>query len=474
MKTSALRALGSDSAVYGLSAAIGQLLPMLVLTPLYGHLFSPGEFGMVALANSLLSLLALCLVFGLDNSAHRWFWMSTDPDDHRRTVGSWLQFFLAVSLLAALATWACLDAIVARLSLSRELVAAIALLLPLKVLPQVYFNWFRMQRRMAPVFWLNTATAVLTVLLTLYALLVRHRGAAGVFEAQVAASLLLSLFALAGIRDMLSPRVFSPARLRAMLGYALPLLPAGLLFWLMNLADRWYLNARFDLAQVGVYQMAATLALLMGVPVTAFQQAWGPYAFSMSKREDAPAVYAGLMLRLITLFSAIALLATLFAPELLHLVAGSAYAPAAGWVLPLVFAQVFVVLYYVAAIGCNLAMKNQPILVALAAGAAVKVACTLLFAEWLGVQGVAWATFASCAAMAASLLAMAQRYYFVPYAFGAAAGIVAAAIALAAGVSWLWPSWSPVALGIKLGALALAALWAWHRRAALVDWLNRV
>lgn len=474
MNGSALRALGSDSAVYGLSAVIGQLLPMFVLTPLYGHLFAPDEFGTVALANSLLSLLALCLVLGLDNSAHRYFWNSTDPEDRQRTVGSWLQFFLVLSLLGGAVLWACRDLVVERLSLPPAMVVSLALLLPLKVLPQVWFNWYRMQRKLAPVFWLNTATAVLTVLFTLYALLVLQRGAAGVFEAQVAANLLLSLCALAGIAPLLSPRVFAAARLREMLAYAVPLFPAGLLFWLMNLADRWYLNHRFDLAQVGIYQMAATVALLVGVPVAAFQQAWGPYALSVSRREDAPRVYAGLMLRLMTVFSVFAALATLLAPEVLYLAAGQGYAPAAGWVLPLMFAQVFVVLYYVAAIGCNLAMKNQPILFALVAGALTKVALTLLLAEWLGVRGVAWATFASCLVMAVSLLLMAQRYYFVPYAYRASAAVVAAPIAVSAGATWLWPAFTPVSASVKLALLALLAMLAWRRRAGLANWFNRV
>ena len=85
------------------------------------------------------------------------------------------------------------------------------------------------------------------------------------------------------MRDWLRPKWFKRDRLAAMLRYALPLIPAALGFWVINISDRYLLNLLASKAEVGMYQVAYSVAAITALVTSAFQTAWSPFAYSIYK-----------------------------------------------------------------------------------------------------------------------------------------------------------------------------------------------
>jgi O-antigen/teichoic acid export membrane protein len=62
-----LRGLARESAIYGLSTVLGRLIGFL-LTPLFSHLLTPAENGVVQSLYSLIAFLAVVYGLGLDTA----------------------------------------------------------------------------------------------------------------------------------------------------------------------------------------------------------------------------------------------------------------------------------------------------------------------------------------------------------------------------------------------------------------------
>lgn len=469
--STALKRLGGETAIYGVATAVMQLGPF-VLVPFLAHYFSPEEMGQVTLINAALGLLTGFLILGLDNSSHRWYWQSENDNDRRTTLASWFWFLLlsnvavALVLLLSTAWWAPYLG-----QLSTGLAMLVVALIGLKALQTFYLNFLRMARRPYLVLALNAGSMMLLVGATFALLYYGQRGVAGVFEAQLLTLLLLLFPVCWGVRRHVGWRYFSLPRLRSMFRYALPLVPAGILSWLINMADRWYLQDSFGLAVVGQYQLAFSVALLVGLPAMAFQQAWAPFAFSMAKHEAAPRIYAAAMAVCVAIFSVLSVFVALFAGPIVGLVSAKSFAGAELFVWPLAFTQLFLVLYYIAALGANLAMKNGPVAWALVWAAVVKLAAMFVLGHFMGALGVALATLLAHMVMAGFLFWASQRLQPFPYPFLASVIYMGLVLALVAGLRLLsaaqnLPEWGLPLAGLVL-ALVLTAVYLWRMARAL-------
>ena len=267
---------------------------------------------------------------------------------------------------------------------------------------------------------LNLAQTVLTAGLSLWLVLAKHMGVAGVLYGRLAGDAACALFALVLVRHTIAPR-FSAATLRRMLGYGAPLVPVAIAYGAITSLDRYVLQRTRSLEDVAVYGVAIKFFALVTMAVSAFQLAYGPFAFARASSPDAGRLYARVLAAYVAAASLAAMLAGLFAPEALAVVVPPAYAGAAGPAAFLAFAAVAQGAYYVVSVGIGLALKT-PLLGWAAGGAAVVAAvANLLLAPRLGPLGAGIATTLGYVTSAVLTYVVAQRVHPVPFR-GAAPG----------------------------------------------------
>ena len=105
-----MKFLLKDTAVYGISGALGKLLALITF-PLLARHFSVQDFGVIDLLNTAVFLLSVMLAFGLDFAVARFFYENTDMDYRRQTVSQALMFQLAIFRIALPLLWANTDLI---------------------------------------------------------------------------------------------------------------------------------------------------------------------------------------------------------------------------------------------------------------------------------------------------------------------------------------------------------------------------
>jgi O-antigen/teichoic acid export membrane protein len=274
---------------------------------------------------------------------------------------------------------------------------------------------------------LNVTQTALVGGLTLYFVLGRGLGVAGVLYGKWAGDALAALLGVVLCRHHVRPR-FDRAILAGMLRYGLPLVPVAFAYGTIGSVDRWSLQRFASLDEVGIYAVALKFFAVVTLGVSAFQLAFMPFAFARAQDPEAPRLYARVLGLYIAVGSAGALLVGLAAPLGIRLLATHEYAASARPALWLGFAAVAQGAYYVAALGINLSLRNE-LLVWSALGAALLAAVgNLLLVPRLGAEGAAIATFAGYAVSAVLTYAISQRVYPLPYRGARLAALFAAAV----------------------------------------------
>jgi O-antigen/teichoic acid export membrane protein len=223
---------------------------------------------------------------------------------------------------------------------------------------------------------------------------------------------------------------------RSMLAFSLPLVPASLAGWGLNLSDRYVINAYRGFDELGVYATGYTAGLVINaVAIAPVTLAWGAAYWEIARSDDAPLVFR----RILTLFtvaaSGAALALAAIGTDAIRLLLTPGFDDAR-YIVPFsAFGMVLYGTYSIVATGLNLTSHTRWLPVTLGAAALANLALNLLLVPAIGIYGAGIATIAGYGLLTASSGLVSQRYYPVPWdlprVFGALAlggGLAAAAL----------------------------------------------
>ncbi len=414
-----LKQLASDSLIYGLSGIVTRMIGIFLI-PIYTRIFVPEDYGIINLINTTFFLLGLMVVCALDTAAGRWFFDSTDPADHKKTFGTWIWFQFLLSATIAI-IFIALSPFLAK-TFFKEDANPIYFILPAitlvtNMMPSIISNWYRVHRRAVATVVFSFAQTITTISLTILFVIVLRWHITGVFAALAISSTVFSFVALQQMNGWVAFKYFDKARLKVMLKYALPFIPAALAYWLLNSTDSYFLAYFKDKAEVGLFGIGASLAAGMGLFTGAFQQAWGPFAFSIMNDENAKMVYANVFLLFAYFMGLLAALLMLFAPELLLLLTSPAYYSSA-WVGGILgFNLVLIGFTYIASIGISIAKVTAPYGIAMLVATVITIILDIILIPRFGKEGSAIATVLAQLFVPAYLFYKGHKVYPIPYKY---------------------------------------------------------
>jgi O-antigen/teichoic acid export membrane protein len=141
---------------------------------------------------------------------------------------------------------------------------------------------------------------------------------AGLLAGQIASA----VYGLVAVRRDIAFR-FSGTRLRSLMAFGLPLVPAGAALWGISFIDRVILSNLDGLSSVGEYAVGTRFASILMFVIGAFGAAYVPFMFSAHAEEPERerALRAGLLTYASVVFTGIALSLALFAREIAEIIA---------------------------------------------------------------------------------------------------------------------------------------------------------
>jgi O-antigen/teichoic acid export membrane protein len=406
------RLLG-DAVVYSVTPLLSALVGF-VLVPIYTRTFTPSDYGALALVNTTTTLAAIFVVFGLDNSTAIWFWEHPEPEERHRTFSTWLAFTTTGSCVFALAA-ILFRAQLAHWVLKQDNLSTLWLLFAANIVAlnvtRIGIVWFRMHRTPWPAVLLGGLTSIGTGAFGVYFVVRLKLGLAGVIAGQAASAWLGAVVTLITLRRVFSVRAIDRSRVAPMLRLSAPLVLMIHLSWLMSGAVSYFVSFLCSRADVGLYQVANSLASVLGLVIFAFDQAWAPTALAIREVPVAKRVYGVTVEAVFVLGLLLAFTTTTFARPALQIITQPQYVDGQ-WVLAiLALNTVLINIPSVLSVTFARQKVTMPLLKATAAGAAVTVVVLPFAAKLLGKEGAALAVLLGTIVIVGLTFTFSQRIF---------------------------------------------------------------
>jgi O-antigen/teichoic acid export membrane protein len=212
---------------------------------------------------------------------------------------------------------------------------------------------------------------------------------------------------------------FSRATFRSVFEFGGPLVTMNLAMWVLGSSDI-YLLRRFAataqaLSEVGLYQYAHEICLLLVLPVTALNLAWPQFLFSNYTKPDGRALFARVHSYFSFFLVEIAFLLAAFSGQIVRLVGSSGYAGSAGVIPLLAGSLLFYGFSIIFASGLYVTGQTRLLAAIVGACAALNVVLNIALIPRLGKQGAALATLVTNLVMMITVLAFAQARFRIPF-----------------------------------------------------------
>lgn len=452
-----LKRLVGDSVVYGISGIITRFIAVFLI-PIYTRYFTPEDYGIISLITNILTFVSILVVLGMDNSVARWYYDDEDEDDRKRSLNTffWSCLVIAVGFAGVIAVSRHLisDLVV------KEPAAATLFLIAAANLPFTIFiiftnNVLRIQRKAVATSVFSLTVSLTVISLNIFFIAYLRTGIIGVFYAQFFSSLVAAGLTLFIFRKTLSPFYFDWQRWKEMFLFSLPLVPGSIAFWVINLSGVYFIQSIRNANEVGLYQLGTMIAAAVAMVTGAFQMAWGPFAFSIYKQPHAREFYAKVLVLFLAITCFIGYTVTIFAKEVLMIVATPGFYGADRVAGILSFNYVVISLGYIASIGTGIAKNNWMYGVASLVSAGLIVILNLNLIPIWGKEGAALSTLIAQMVVPVAIFWHAQRLYPIPYNFKKAAMIFFTSLFGSFGVLWiLQKAEFGISLGIAVKLLA--------------------
>ena len=429
--------LFKDSVLYGGAAAISKAFALITF-PLLARQLSVVDYGVLDFFLVLSSLVTLLFVFGQDSAVARFFYEHEDDEARRQLISQSLAFQVGLLLLAVPVLWFAAEYVTRFLVDSPQAVLLfriVLLQLPFLLLLNFSQNLLKWNFQRRPFMILSLGSTVVQAGLLVFVLFMLDAGPGEILLVYLAVTIGFGLLGIWFVRAWLAwPQGF--AYLRCMLPYAIPFGLICVLGAFLPALERNLTNELLGAHELGLYAAGAKIAMLVGIVVSAFQTAWGPFSLSLYKQDDAGHTYNA-VLRVFTLLVCVMVLGlSLVAETLIYWLASERYVGAAVVVFPLALGLAMQAIGWITEIGISISKRSHLGLYGYVVAVIVTVAGIMWLAPRLGLVGVAAGVLAGQASRAAVSSWLAQRAWPLPWRFGPV--LFVGALTLTVGFASLW------------------------------------
>jgi O-antigen/teichoic acid export membrane protein len=349
----------SDAAVYGLGGALNKVLALFTF-PLLARYFSVEQFGVIDLLNTSVVLLVTLLVFGQDSAVARFFYDDDNSNRRRQVVSQSLVFQIIIIAVVSPILWFNSGLIAEKFSLTtdgEQIIKLLILQAPFFVLINFSQGLLKWTFKRNQFLFISVGSALVSLFGVVLGLTLFEFDVASLFTLYLMTRVTFGLFGVYLVRQWLTwPSDFKI--LKAMLPFAVPFGLICMTASFLPVFERSVALNYIGAQELGLFAAGAKVALIISLPINAFETAWGPFSLSIFKENDATRTYQ-LMLPLFTVFvCCMVLFLTAISESLLVLLVSDEYRGAGIVVFALSLTKAIEAIGGITGLGISLAKKS--------------------------------------------------------------------------------------------------------------------
>ena len=354
-----LKFLLNDAVVYGLGGALNKALALFTF-PLLARYFGVEQFGVIDLLNTSVVLLVTFLVFGQDSAVARLFYDDENSIRRRQVVSQSLAFQIIIFFLVIPILWFNSGLIAQKFSLTtdgEQIIKLLILQAPFLVLINFSQSLLKWTFRRNQFLFISVGSTVVSLVGLVFGLTLFEFDIVSLFTLYLMTRLTFGLLGVYLVRQWLNwPSNFKI--LKQMLPFAIPFGLICMATSFLPVFERSVALNYIGAEELGLFAAGAKVALIIGLPINAFETAWGPFSLSIFKENDATRTYQ-LMLPLFTvLVCCMVLFLTAISELLLFLLVSDEYRGAGIVVFALSLTKAVEAIGSMTGLGISLAKKS--------------------------------------------------------------------------------------------------------------------
>ena len=274
-----LRNLKKNTVVIAI-ANIGSKGISFILAPLYSFIMSTAEYGIIDILSTTISLLFPILCFDIYEATFRY--SSDNKYNDKKVLNTSLRVCgpaCVLSILISVASFAIAP---------NNYYVAVPVCVFLSSINCIFAQYLRGKQRIKQFAFSGVVSAVSLLALTVVFTIVLKMGVTGwVFAYSISKviELIYLLMADHNYRDV-SWKEYDRGYLKEFMKYSLPLMPTTIMWWVMNLSDRYVLAGILGVAATGIYAVAAKIPSILSLFENIFYQAWQTTAIKKAEDEQ--------------------------------------------------------------------------------------------------------------------------------------------------------------------------------------------
>jgi O-antigen/teichoic acid export membrane protein len=439
-------------ALYLGATLLDSVVPLITL-PLFTRVLRPEDFGILALAQVYALIVGGLANFGMATAYNRnYFEYCEDKQKTGELFFTTISFVAALSSLLLVLTFVFQDGLTKLFLRSDHHGALLLWALTANVLVnlRLFFLTYLRNTERPKQYVLNTVCLTfLTLIFSLYFVMIVQLGVVGIFCGQVLASSLVLLGLLIQfLREL--PVGWNTKILKEELRIGSPTVPMAFFSVVSNHFDKYLLGLLATLDGVGVYSIGQKIANLNFTFSTSLQNVFSPQVYKkmFSGTAESKKEIGIYLVPFAYIICCVALLVILFADEILHVMAAPSFASAADIVI--ILTLFYTVLFFAKINGDQLifAKKTHLTTILVLGAALLNIIVNIPFIKIWGAEGAAWATLLARSAAGVVIFIVAQRFFRIDWQVKPMALIFGSVFFLAIGLLVLRQQ--PVAYGALL------------------------
>lgn len=395
---------------------VGFVLLRLYTDP---NILSVDEFATWGLLESAALVLVSLFSLSLYSAYIRWYWDKEHINNRKSILFSCYALLFGIGLLLSISGYFCSKTLSLLLFDKEIFYQPIRLMIigsAIQFLIDLTLSQMRVDEK--PTFYItsNIIRLVVSLFATIYLLKYAHHGILGIYEAILLGNIVFMLVTLPYIYKRIEVKYNIPV-MKEMVYFSLPLALASISGVLLSQFDRFVLNYKSTLLNVGVYTLSYKIANMTKLfIVNSVQIALTPTYFKLMNHPDHKAIYSRIMTWFTLLVVYASLFLSLFGFELTKIFSkGTIYWDAYKLIPILSLGFIFGMLKDSSVIGLQITKRTKIIGIVLSGIAIFSLGLNIILIPYFGPYGAATSSLIAQIAYFSIIFYYAQKYYPIPY-----------------------------------------------------------
>ncbi|WP_028575387.1 oligosaccharide flippase family protein [Desulfonatronovibrio hydrogenovorans] len=415
-----LKTLTRHSAIYGTAEILKKGLGFLMI-PVYTHFLLPADYGLLELLEMTVIITGIIFGLRLGGTMIRFYHQFDDPGQKSEVVSTTFISVSVISLLLLVFLQVYSVQISSLISGTPENAKAFRLMFLSLVIQNIYLvgeNYLLARKKSAIYSSLSILTLAISLTLNILFVVGFGWGVYGILYSMLIAKL-VNLIIVVPLTFKDVSISFSWIKLRDMLYYGLPLVPASIGMFLMHFSDRFFIRHYVDLSELGIYALAYKFGMILSVLVAGpIFKIWNTQRFEIARQEKPDSVFGRMFTYFLLAVTSFALILCVFIDEAIHIMAAQAYQSAASLVPILVLAYLMISISGFFNLGCMITGRTKILAGVQVVVTVLNIFLNILLISRYGIMGAAVSTLATFSVLAVLNYHYSQKVYYISMEHG--------------------------------------------------------